>query len=78
MGARVVRPGCGTCNNRGPGQTVREDQVSITSINRDFPGRSGPGAAWLGSPYTAAANALAGRITGFQDLQEGQEGQDRR
>lgn len=73
VGARVVSPGCGACNNCGPGQTVREDQVSITSINRNFPGRSGPGTAWLGSPYTVAASALAGRITSFQALQEAED-----
>ena len=69
-GAVLVSPGCGACNNCGPGQTVRDDQVSITSINRNFPGRSGPGPTWLGSPYTVAASALAGRITSFQALQE--------
>jgi 3-isopropylmalate/(R)-2-methylmalate dehydratase large subunit len=70
VGARLVSPGCGACNNCGPGQTVREDQVSITSINRNFPGRSGPGSAWLGSPYTVAASALAGCITSFEALQQ--------
>ena len=43
VGAQVVSPGCGACNNCGPGQTTAEDQVSISSINRNFPGRSGPG-----------------------------------
>ena len=70
VGAVLVPPGCGACNNCGPGQTVRDDQVSITSINRNFPGRSGPGPTWLGSPYTVAASALAGHITSFQALQE--------
>jgi 3-isopropylmalate/(R)-2-methylmalate dehydratase large subunit len=69
-GVTLVPPGCGACNNCGPGQTVRDDQVSITSINRNFPGRSGPGPTWLGSPYTVAASALAGHITSFEALQE--------
>jgi 3-isopropylmalate/(R)-2-methylmalate dehydratase large subunit len=70
VGAQVVSPGCGACNNCGPGQTTSEDQVSISSINRNFPGRSGPGQTWLGSPYTVAASALAGHVTSFQALQE--------
>ena len=48
VGAEVVSPGCGACNNCGPGQTTREDQVSITSINRNFP--AGPGPAKRGLP----------------------------
>jgi 3-isopropylmalate/(R)-2-methylmalate dehydratase large subunit len=70
VGAQVVSPGCGACNNCGPGQTTSGDQVSISSINRNFPGRSGPGQTWLGSPYTVAASALAGHVTSFQALQE--------
>ncbi|MPR10095.1 3-isopropylmalate dehydratase [Microvirga tunisiensis] len=70
VGAEVVSPGCGACNNCGPGQTTREDQVSITSINRNFPGRSGPGKAWLASPYTVAASALAGHVTSFDALRK--------
>ena len=70
-GAQVVSPGCGACNNCGPGQTTAEDQVSISSINRNFPGRSGPGPTWLGSPYTIAASALAGHVTSFDALKEG-------
>jgi 3-isopropylmalate/(R)-2-methylmalate dehydratase large subunit len=70
VGAEVVSPGCGACNNCGPGQTTREDQVSITSINRNFPGRSGPGKAWLASPYTVAASALTGHVTSFDALRK--------
>jgi len=70
VGAEVVSPGCGACNNCGPGQTTSEDQVSITSINRNFPGRSGPGKAWLASPYTVAASALAGHVTSFDALRK--------
>ena len=69
-GAEVISPGCGACANCGPGQSVREDQVTISSINRNFPGRSGPGKVWLGSPYTVAASALAGYLTSFQALRE--------
>ncbi|HTP99984.1 MAG TPA: aconitase family protein [Casimicrobiaceae bacterium] len=68
-GGRFVSPGCGACANCGPGQSTHKDEVSISSINRNFPGRSGPGGVWLGSPYTVAASALAGYITSFEALQ---------
>jgi 3-isopropylmalate/(R)-2-methylmalate dehydratase large subunit len=70
IGGEVVSPGCGACANCGPGQSTRKDQVTISSINRNFPGRSGPGGVWLGSPYTVAASALAGYITSFEDLKQ--------
>jgi 3-isopropylmalate/(R)-2-methylmalate dehydratase large subunit len=78
VGAEVVSPGCGACNNCGPGQTTDERQVSISSINRNFPGRSGPGQTWLASPYTVAASALAGRVTSFDALQDAASTRSRR
>jgi 3-isopropylmalate/(R)-2-methylmalate dehydratase large subunit len=69
-GGEVVSPGCGACANCGPGQSTHKDEVTISSINRNFPGRSGPGSVWLGSPYTVAASALAGYITSFEDLRD--------
>jgi 3-isopropylmalate/(R)-2-methylmalate dehydratase large subunit len=69
-GATLVPPGCGACANCGPGQSVREDEVTVSSINRNFPGRSGPGKVWLGSPFTVAASALAGHLTSFPALVE--------
>lgn len=67
-GATLIMPGCGSCANCGPGQSASESDVTISAINRNFPGRSGPGAVWLASPYTVAASASAGRITGFGAL----------
>jgi len=67
-GVELVEPGCGACINAGPGASVRAGQVTISAVNRNFPGRSGPGAVWLASPATVAASALAGRIIGFADL----------
>lgn len=66
VGARFLEPGCGACCNAGPGVSEREDQVTISSINRNFPGRSGPGRLYLASPYTVAASAIAGRVTHYQ------------
>jgi 3-isopropylmalate/(R)-2-methylmalate dehydratase large subunit len=69
VGAELIPPGCGACANCGPGQSTSADEVTVSSINRNFPGRSGPGKVWLASPYTVAASALAGKITSFAELQ---------
>jgi 3-isopropylmalate/(R)-2-methylmalate dehydratase large subunit len=68
-GVELVEPGCGACINAGPGASADAGQVTISAVNRNFPGRSGPGAVWLASPATVAASALAGRIIGFAELQ---------
>ncbi|MCA9738965.1 MAG: 3-isopropylmalate dehydratase, partial [Gemmatimonadetes bacterium] len=62
MGAEFIEPGCGACINAGPGVTAAPGDVSISSQNRNFPGRSGPGQLYLGSPYTVAASAVAGAV----------------
>jgi 3-isopropylmalate/(R)-2-methylmalate dehydratase large subunit len=64
VGAVVLGSSCGACINAGPGVSTRPDQVTISAINRNFPGRSGPGQMWLASPAIVAASALAGRIAG--------------
>jgi len=64
VGAVVLGSSCGACINAGPGVSTQPDQVTISAINRNFPGRSGPGQMWLASPATVAASALAGCITG--------------
>jgi 3-isopropylmalate/(R)-2-methylmalate dehydratase large subunit len=63
MGAEFVEPGCGACINAGPGVTQSPDEVSISSQNRNFPGRSGPGDLYLASPYSVAASAVTGYVT---------------
>ena len=67
-GARILQPACGVCANCGPGQSTSAGEVTISAINRNFPGRSGPGQVWLASPHTVAASALAGRIVTFDAL----------
>ncbi len=69
MGVRVLHPACGACANCGPGVSTRADQVTVSAINRNFPGRSGPGQVWLASPYTVVASALAGRLSSWAELQ---------
>jgi 3-isopropylmalate/(R)-2-methylmalate dehydratase large subunit len=66
MGAEFIEPGCGACINAGPGVTASPDEVSISSQNRNFPGRSGPGQLYLASPYSVAASAVAGYVTAWE------------
>ncbi len=65
MGAEFIEPGCGACIAAGPGVTSSPDEVSISSQNRNFPGRSGPGNLYLGSPYSVAASAVCGYVTSW-------------
>jgi 3-isopropylmalate/(R)-2-methylmalate dehydratase large subunit len=68
-GARILQPSCGACANCGPGSSTDAGQVTVSAINRNFPGRSGPGQVWLASPPTVMASALAGRLVSFAQLQ---------
>ena len=65
-GVTLVDPSCGACINAGPGASTSNEQVGISAQNRNFPGRSGPGQLWLGSPFTVAASALAGHIVAWE------------
>ena len=69
LGVRILRPSCGACANCGPGSSTDASQVTVSAINRNFPGRSGPGQVWLASPPTVMASALAGELISFEDLQ---------
>lgn len=66
VGAEFIEPSCGACINAGPGVSYDKDTVTISAINRNFPGRSGPGQLYLASPYTTAASAIAGQITAWE------------
>ena len=61
-GAELVDPSCGACIKAGPGVSDRPGQVTVSAINRNFPGRSGPGQVYLASPLVVAASAIAGKI----------------
>ncbi len=61
-GAMVSNAGCAGCaagqvGQNGPGE------VTISSGNRNFPGKQGQGEVYLSSPEIAAASAVAGFIT---------------
>ncbi len=66
VGATFIEPSCGACINAGPGVSRTAAEVTISAINRNFPGRSGPGQLYLASPYTVAASALSGYITSWE------------
>ena len=70
VGARILQPSCGACANCGPGSSTDASQVTVSAINRNFPGRSGPGQVWLASPPTVMASALAGELMSFETLQK--------
>lgn len=65
VGAHMIEPSCGACINAGPGVSTLKQQTTISAINRNFPGRSGPGQMYLASPYTVAASAIAGKIVPY-------------
>ena len=71
VGAQILQPSCGACANCGPGSSTERAQVTVSAINRNFPGRSGPGQVWLASPPTVAASAIAGRLASFEELRAG-------
>ncbi len=71
VGAVLLQPGCGACSNCGPGASTSSTQVTVSAINRNFAGRSGPGQVWLASPATVAASAIAGRLASFHQLTTG-------
>ena len=66
VGATFLEPSCGACINAGPGVSKTREEVTISAINRNFPGRSGPGQLYLANPYTVAASAIAGYITTWE------------
>jgi 3-isopropylmalate/(R)-2-methylmalate dehydratase large subunit len=66
IGAEFIEPGCGACIAAGPGTSATPDEVTISSQNRNFPGRSGPGRLYLASPYAVAASAIAGYVTSWE------------
>ena len=57
---------CGACIGCGPGVSDSKEQVTVSAINRNFQGRSGPGKLYLASPLTVAASAVEGRIVSYQ------------
>jgi aconitate hydratase len=69
-GARFHQAGCLGCI--GMGQAPASDQISLRTMPRNFPGRSGTAddQVYLCSPETAVAAALTGEITDPRDLEK--------
>ncbi|MBN2614690.1 MAG: 3-isopropylmalate dehydratase large subunit [Bacteroidales bacterium] len=68
-GALVSNAGCAGCaagqvGQNGPGE------VTVSTGNRNFPGKQGKGKVYLASPATVAASAVAGYITTEDDIPE--------
>jgi len=62
-GAELLPNACGACAGYGE-HRFGEDSVVISATARNFKGRMGAASSqvYLGSPYTVAASAIAGRI----------------
>jgi predicted aconitate hydratase len=67
-GARIHQAGCNGCI--GMGQAPATKKISLRTVPRNFPGRSGTkeDLVYLCSPETATASALNGLITDPRDL----------
>ncbi|HAX94586.1 MAG TPA: 3-isopropylmalate dehydratase large subunit, partial [Bacteroidales bacterium] len=67
-GFGLRQPGCSSC------LAMNEDKIpsgkyAVSTSNRNFEGRQGPGArTLLASPLTAAAAAITGKITDPRDM----------
>jgi aconitate hydratase len=67
-GARLHQTGCNGCI--GMGQAPATGRISLRTVPRNFPGRSGTkeDSVYLCSPETATASALAGKISDPRDI----------
>ncbi len=68
-GALVSNAGCAGCaagqvGQNGPGE------ITISTGNRNFPGKQGKGSVYLASPESTVASAIAGYITSIDDIPE--------
>ena len=62
-GFEVRQPGCSSCLAMNEDK-IPQGKYAVSTSNRNFEGRQGPGArTLLASPLTAAATAITGRIT---------------
>ncbi|MDX2442746.1 MAG: 3-isopropylmalate dehydratase large subunit [Bacteroidales bacterium] len=67
-GFELRQPGCSACLAMNDDK-IPTGKYSVSTSNRNFEGRQGPGArTLLASPLTAAAAAIMGRITDPRDL----------
>ncbi len=63
----LTNPGCGGCAEGMPG-LVGKDEVELSTTNRNYAGKQGPGKIYLVSPATAAASAVKGYLTSAEEV----------
>ncbi len=68
-GALVSNAGCAGCAAGQVGQNG-QGEVTISTGNRNFPGKQGKGSVYLASPAVVAASAIAGYITTPDNIPE--------
>ncbi len=68
-GALIGAAGCAGCAAGQIGQTGK-DEVEISTGNRNFTGKQGPGNVYLASPATVAASVISGKITSADKIDE--------
>ena len=67
-GIALRQPGCSACLAMNDDK-VPEGKYSVSTTNRNFEGRQGPGSrTMLASPLTAAAAAITGKLTDPRDF----------
>jgi 3-isopropylmalate/(R)-2-methylmalate dehydratase large subunit len=67
-GFEIRQPGCSACLAMNPDK-IPAGKYSVSTSNRNFEGRQGPGSrTLLASPLTAAAAAVSGVITDPREL----------
>jgi 3-isopropylmalate/(R)-2-methylmalate dehydratase large subunit len=65
----LTNPGCGGCAEGMPG-LVGKDEIELSTTNRNYPGKQGPGKIYLVSPATAAASAVKGYLTSPKEVMQ--------
>ncbi|MEZ5010265.1 MAG: aconitase/3-isopropylmalate dehydratase large subunit family protein [Bacteroidales bacterium] len=68
-GALVSNAGCAGCAAGQVGQNG-QGEITISTGNRNFPGKQGKGSVYLASPRVVAASAVAGQITDPEQIPE--------
>ncbi|HHP7240247.1 MAG TPA: 3-isopropylmalate dehydratase large subunit [Cyclobacteriaceae bacterium] len=67
-GFQIRQPGCSACLGMNEDK-IPKGEYCVSTSNRNFEGRQGPGArTFLASPLTAAATALKGQITDVREM----------
>ena len=67
-GFKLREPGCSACLGMNDDK-IPSGKYAVSTTNRNFEGRQGPGArTLLASPLVAAASAITGKITDPREI----------